>query len=68
MLLFPDFSHILPWVYFDWWVFPFIFAGFVHWPCYVGPFHHSIAYPQIADGGDGLHMWRVTANILNMQL
>jgi hypothetical protein len=21
--------------------------------------------PEIADGGDGLHMWRVAANILN---
>jgi hypothetical protein len=26
-----------------------------------------MAHPQIADGGDGLHIWRVAANILNKQ-
>jgi hypothetical protein len=28
------------------------------------PYHHSMARPQVLDG-DGLHMWRVAANILN---
>jgi hypothetical protein len=27
--------------------------------------HHSTARPQVADGGDGLQIWRVAANILN---
>jgi hypothetical protein len=26
-----------------------------------------MAHPQIADGGDGLKIWRVAANILNKQ-
>jgi hypothetical protein len=34
-------------------------------PCYVGSCHHDIARPQVADGEDGLQMWRVAANILN---
>jgi hypothetical protein len=29
------------------------------------PYHDGIARPQIADGGDGLQIWRVAANILN---
>jgi hypothetical protein len=29
--------------------------------------HHGMARPQVADGGDGLQMWRVSANILNKQ-
>jgi hypothetical protein len=31
------------------------------------PCHHSMARPQVADGGDGLQIWRVAANILNKQ-
>jgi hypothetical protein len=31
------------------------------------PCHHSLARPQVADGGDGLQIWRVAANILNKQ-
>jgi hypothetical protein len=31
------------------------------------PCHHCIAHPQITDGGDGLQVWRVAANILNKQ-
>jgi hypothetical protein len=31
------------------------------------PFNHSMAYPQITDGGNGLLIWRVAANILNKQ-
>jgi hypothetical protein len=27
----------------------------------------SMARPQVADGGNGLQIWRVTANILNRQ-
>jgi hypothetical protein len=26
-----------------------------------------MARPRIADGGDGLQIWRVAANVLNMQ-
>jgi hypothetical protein len=29
--------------------------------------HHGIARPQVADGEDGLQIWRVAANILNKQ-
>jgi hypothetical protein len=29
--------------------------------------HNGMARPQVADGGDGLQMWRVAANILNKQ-
>jgi hypothetical protein len=31
------------------------------------PRHHGMARPQVADGGDSLHFWKVAANILNMQ-
>jgi hypothetical protein len=31
------------------------------------PCHHGMARPQVAYGGDGLQIWRVAANILNMQ-
>jgi hypothetical protein len=31
------------------------------------PCHHDMARPQVADGGDGLQIWRVAANILNKQ-
>jgi hypothetical protein len=31
------------------------------------PCHHGMARPQVADGGDGLQVWRVAANILNKQ-
>jgi hypothetical protein len=31
------------------------------------PYHHSMVCPQVTDG-DGLHLWRVGANILNKQL
>jgi hypothetical protein len=27
--------------------------------------HHGMARPQVADGGDGLQIWRVAANMLN---
>jgi hypothetical protein len=29
------------------------------------PYHHGMARPQVADGGDGLQVWRAAANILN---
>jgi hypothetical protein len=32
-----------------------------------GSRHHGMARPQVADGGDGLQIWRVAANILNKQ-
>jgi hypothetical protein len=31
------------------------------------PCHHSMARPQVADGGNTLQVWRVAANILNKQ-
>jgi hypothetical protein len=31
------------------------------------PCHHGMARPQVADGGDGLQMWRTATNILNKQ-
>jgi hypothetical protein len=31
------------------------------------PCHHVMARPQVADGGDGLQIWRAAANILNKQ-
>jgi hypothetical protein len=33
----------------------------------VGPCHHDITRSQVADGGDGLYIGRVEANILNKQ-
>jgi hypothetical protein len=29
--------------------------------------HHGMERPQVADGGGGLQIWRVAANILNKQ-
>jgi hypothetical protein len=37
-------------------------------PCFVRYCHQGMARPGIFDGGDGLQMWRVTANILNKRL
>jgi hypothetical protein len=31
------------------------------------PCHHGMARPQVADGGDTLHVRRVAANIMNKQ-
>jgi hypothetical protein len=40
-----------------------LFANHVKWvPC-----HHGMSCPQVADGGERLQIWRVTANILNKQ-
>jgi hypothetical protein len=36
-------------------------------PCVVGPCHHDMARPRVVDGGDGLQIWRVVANILHKQ-
>jgi hypothetical protein len=35
---------------------------------YMNPCHHSMVHPWIMDGGDGLQVWRIAANILNKQL
>jgi hypothetical protein len=32
------------------------------------PCHHSMACPQVANGGNALQIWRVAAKILNKQL
>jgi hypothetical protein len=29
--------------------------------------HHGMARPRVADRGDGLQIWRVSANMLNKQ-
>jgi len=34
----------------------------------VGPCHDNMVHPWVADGVDGLHIWRVAANITNKQL
>jgi hypothetical protein len=31
------------------------------------PCHHGVADPQVAAGGDSLHIWRVYATIMNKQ-
>jgi hypothetical protein len=31
------------------------------------PCHRGMARPQVADGGDGLLIWSIAANILNKQ-
>jgi hypothetical protein len=31
------------------------------------PCHHGMARPRVEEGGDGLHVWSVAANILNKQ-
>jgi hypothetical protein len=31
------------------------------------PSHHGMARPLVADGGDGLQIWWVAANIMNKQ-
>jgi len=36
-----------------------------NYPYYVGPCHHGTARPRLADGGDGLQIWRVPMNILS---
>jgi hypothetical protein len=36
-------------------------------PRYVGACHHGMARPRVADGGDGLPIWRTAANTWNKQ-
>jgi len=31
------------------------------------PYHHGMARSQVADGGEGVQIWRVTANTLNLK-
>jgi hypothetical protein len=31
----------------------------------MSPRHHGMVRPQVADGGDGLQMWRAAVKILN---
>jgi hypothetical protein len=35
-------------------------------PCHIRN-QHGMARPRVADGGDGLQIWRVAANILNKE-
>jgi hypothetical protein len=32
-----------------------------------GSRHHDIVYPWVADAGDGLHIYRIAADIVNNQ-
>jgi hypothetical protein len=32
-----------------------------------GDCHHGMAHPRVADGGDGLQIWKVAVNTLNKQ-
>jgi len=34
----------------------------------VGPCHHGMARPRVADGGYGQQVWSVAGNVLNKQL
>jgi hypothetical protein len=42
-----------------------------HYPepdaCYACHFHHAMVRPRVADGGDGLKIWRVATRTLNKQ-
>jgi hypothetical protein len=33
----------------------------------MGPSRNGMTRPRVADAGDGLQVWRVTANVLNKQ-
>jgi hypothetical protein len=46
-------------------VYPYEFYYRFHVKCV--PCQHGMARPQVADGGEGLQIWRVVANILNKQ-
>jgi hypothetical protein len=37
------------------------------YPCYVGTCYHGMVLPWVADGGDGLQILRIAANVLNKQ-
>jgi len=37
-------------------------------PRWKGSGHSGMAHPWVADGGNGLHIWKITVNILNSQL
>jgi hypothetical protein len=43
----------------------FILYYIITYPVKWVPCHHGMARPKVADGGDGLHISRVAANILN---
>jgi len=36
-------------------------------PCYVSACHHGMARSRVADGAEGLQMWRIAASLLNDQ-
>jgi hypothetical protein len=37
---------------------------YIIFPCYAGASHNDMARPRDAGGGDGLQIWRISANIL----
>jgi len=42
-------------------------SNYQYWPRYENPCHHCMVRPGVADGGDGLQIWRVAANRPNKQ-
>jgi hypothetical protein len=42
--------------------FLILYAHVMRVPC-----HHGMVRPQVADGGNGLQIWRVAVNIMNKQ-
>jgi hypothetical protein len=43
------------------------FRGYIYTMLGGSPCHHSMARARVADGRDGLQLWRLPANILNKQ-
>jgi hypothetical protein len=37
-------------------MFLILYSVDVNFPCYVGPCHHGMARPTVADGGEGLQI------------
>jgi hypothetical protein len=74
LMPFSECCYITQWVE---WVLAHQLLMFLNDDCYpnlrcfgtsvVRSIHHGMARPQVADGGDGLQIWRVAANILNKQ-
>jgi hypothetical protein len=44
-----------------------VMEKYVHYHVHKSPCKHGMARPQVADGGDGVQIWWVAANILNKQ-
>jgi hypothetical protein len=44
-----------------------LYTLYIHTHVRCVPCHHGMARPQVPNGGDGLQIWKVAANILNKQ-